>query len=184
LSNFKTNSFQVVASRTRAQIRNLDKITFEGTIPEREIPKYDLDGELAWYINDIAASREADADCGIPSVEFKVSCEPFLRQQYRYASHKITSWEDVTVLNSVDAQGCILDFYEKNPNAYGKQAVLDIWKLRGGDKSRRGQKARRGVKSRRRGDKADREDREQREQRDKEQRTNKHFEQCLESLII
>lgn len=127
----------IVASRTRLQIRNLEKIDSDGTITEETFPKYDLNGDLAWMVDGISASRETDE--GISGLEFLVRCHESRYGRYdRYdhsgpllslAAAKEESWEDISVLNSFWSRSEILLFYTKNPSAYGKKIVLDIWKL-------------------------------------------------------
>ena len=127
----KINAFlQVVASRTRGQLQNVNKLNPDGTLPQSEIPKYDLNGDFAWYIVDILASREVTADEGIPSVEFKIAYQK--SHLYYYHNSNFESWEDVSVLASYAARQAIIDFYRKEPNAYGKKVVHDTWKLGGG----------------------------------------------------
>jgi hypothetical protein len=48
----------VIASRTRQQIKNAEKLDADGVIPKTEKPKYAADGELTWWISTIKASRE------------------------------------------------------------------------------------------------------------------------------
>jgi hypothetical protein len=62
----------VVATRTRQQMLNLDKVDSDGTIPQRVDPKYDLNGDVAWWIRHISDSRETDSG----EVEFLVISEP------------------------------------------------------------------------------------------------------------
>ena len=114
-----------VSSRTRQQVRNVDNMTADGTIPPRDSPKYDLNGDLAWVITAIEQSREAVLE-GIQSVEFLVKGGPsysgntwerFCVQEGKGEKF----WEDVTVLNSPNCRHRINDFYEKNLKAYGAQ---------------------------------------------------------------
>jgi hypothetical protein len=123
----------VVASRTRQQLRNQDKLDSDGTIPRRVSAKYDLNGDLAWYIESITASRESKSDDGVYGVEFLVKTERTYggrdRYWYNHSVPKEQSWEDVSVLNSTSARSEIASFYQKNSKAYGMQTVLDIWKL-------------------------------------------------------
>jgi hypothetical protein len=114
-----------VSSRTRQQVRNVDNMTADGTIPLRDSPKYDLNGDLAWAITAIKQSREAVLD-GIQSVEFLVKGGPPYSgntwERFRVQKGKEEEfWEDVTVLNSPNCRHCINDFYEKNPKAYRAQ---------------------------------------------------------------
>ncbi len=64
-----------ISSRTRQQVRNVEKMTADGTIPNRVSPKYDLNGDLTWVISAVEESREAVLD-GIQSVEFYVQGSP------------------------------------------------------------------------------------------------------------
>ena len=114
-----------VSSRTRQQVRNVDNMTADGTIPHRDSPKYDLNGDLAWVITAIEQSREAVLG-GIQSVEFLVkggpSCSGNAWERFRVQKGKEEEfWEDVTVLNSLNCRHRINDFYEKKPKAYGAQ---------------------------------------------------------------
>jgi hypothetical protein len=114
-----------VSSRTRQQVRNVDNMTADGTIPLRDSPKYDLNGDLVWAITAIEQSREAVLD-GIQSVEFLAKGGPSYSgntlQRFRVQKGKEEEfWEDVTVLNSPNCRHHINDFYEKNPKAYGAQ---------------------------------------------------------------
>jgi hypothetical protein len=116
----------LISSRTRQQVRNVDKLTADGTIPAREIPKYDLNGDLAWSITAVENSREAVSD-GIQSVEFLVTAGPphgddKWRRFHVQEGKKKTFWEDVTVLNSLRCRHQINDFYENDPKAYGAQS--------------------------------------------------------------
>jgi hypothetical protein len=128
----------IVASRTRLQIRNLEKIDSDGTVTEETFPKYDLNGDLAWMVDSISASRETDE--GISGLEFLVRCYESRNDRYHrynWEGIRVTakeesleeSWEDISVLNSFWSRREILLFYTKNPSAYGKKIVLDIWKL-------------------------------------------------------
>jgi len=125
----------VIASRTRQQVRDVDKLGADGTRPERKTPKYDLNGDLAWNILEVTASRESISDDGASGVEFKVTCVPNTKRYYHGHSEdeKKTSWEDVTVLHSVTARSSIYTFYSQNANASGKQETLATWKSRGSD---------------------------------------------------
>jgi hypothetical protein len=146
-----------VSSRTRQQVRTLDKLSADGTIPERESPKYDLSGDLAWSISSIEKSREVVVD-GSPSVEFLVKAGPScsaVSRRHQIQEGKVKKfWEDVATMNSLDCRWSINEFYEKNPKAYGAQSkcsginvpiyidflssansplrlvVLDAWRLR------------------------------------------------------
>jgi hypothetical protein len=109
----------VVASRTRNQLRKLETLDDEGTIPKSVISKYDADGDLAWSIRGIMDSRRYEP-AGFPSsVEFKVRCVALNgpRNWNWSGLPEETSWEDVNILNNY--RGGILEFYRKYPGAYG-----------------------------------------------------------------
>lgn len=114
-----------VSSRTRQQVRNVDNMTADGTIPLRDSPKYDLNGDLAWTITAIEQSRQAVLG-GIQSVEFLAKggppCSGNTWERFRVQKGKEEEfWEDVTVLNSPNCRHHINDFYLNNPKAYGAQ---------------------------------------------------------------
>jgi hypothetical protein len=117
-----------ISSRTRQQVRNVEKMTADGTIPTRVPPKYDLNGDLTWIIYAVEESREAELD-GIQSVELYVQGGPSRNDNnnwaYRYVvdgkAEKEKFWEDATKLSSLGCRWHILDFYEKNPKAFGAQ---------------------------------------------------------------
>jgi hypothetical protein len=117
-----------ISSRTRQQVRNVEKMTADGTIPTRVSPKYDLNGDLTWLINAVEESREAVLD-GIQSVEFYVEGGPSRNDNNNWGrfyvldgkEEKEKFWEDVTTLSSLNCRWRILDFYEKNPKAFGAQ---------------------------------------------------------------
>jgi len=93
-------------------------------MPVRESPKYDLNGDLAWVIENVEDSREAVLD-DIQSVEFLVEAGPANNGSMwsRIQKGKESKfWEDVTVLNSLRCRHQIIAFYEKNPKAYGAQS--------------------------------------------------------------
>jgi hypothetical protein len=121
----------MVSSRTRHQVRNVNKLKADGTLPERESPKYDLNGDLAWCISTIEKSREVSLN-GSQSVEFLIKGGPSSHEfHWRIQEGKEQKfWEDVTTLNSMSCRHEINDFYQKNPKAFGKEVVLDVWKLR------------------------------------------------------
>jgi hypothetical protein len=112
-------------------------MTDQGTMPKRETPKYDLNGDLAWYVQRIEASRKAQSDDGGPSVEFRVKCLPESSPGRWYPRREtmetITSWEAVSVLHSASMRWDIVQFYAKNRNAFGMQETRDVWKLRSED---------------------------------------------------
>jgi hypothetical protein len=113
----------LVSSRTRQQVRNLDKMAEDGTIPTREAPKYDLNGDLTWIIRSIEKSRAAAVE-GIRSVEFLVKggpCSASSRWHIQEGKEQ-QSWEDVTTL-SLGSRWRVIDFYDKNPKAEGIQEV-------------------------------------------------------------
>ena len=121
----------MVSSRTRQGVRDVAKVADDGTLPSRRVPKYDLNGDLAWWVYKIDDVREVGSSDDIVSVEFKISCGP---ERYRIWDNPPLegnySWEDVSVLNSSQAREQIVDYYTKNLTAAGKQAVLDSWELR------------------------------------------------------
>jgi hypothetical protein len=121
----------VISSRTRQQLRNAENLTADGTLPERKSPKYDLNGDLAWCIVIIEKSREVSLG-GSQSVEFLIKGGPsYQDNRWRIQEDKVQKfWEDVTTMNSLNCRYEITDFYQKNPKAFGKQVVLDVWKLR------------------------------------------------------
>ncbi|KAE9374546.1 hypothetical protein N431DRAFT_543840 [Stipitochalara longipes BDJ] len=119
----------LVSSRTRQQVRSLDHMAADGTIPGRESPKYDHNGDLTWNVTSVEQPKEAVLD-GIQSVEFLVKTGPLYNKYRVQTGRREKFWEDVTVLNSSNCRHRINDFYEQNPKAYGAQIVLDIWKLR------------------------------------------------------
>jgi hypothetical protein len=102
-------------------------MTADGTMPTRVSPKYDLNGDLTWLINAVEESREAILD-GIQSVEFYVQRSPS-RNDNNWGriyvldgkEEKEKFWEDATTLSSLNCRWRILDFYEKNPKAFGAQ---------------------------------------------------------------
>jgi hypothetical protein len=105
-------------------------------MPRRETPKYDLNGDLAWYILRVEDSRKVLSDDGGSSVEFKVRCYPesvLRRFPPRKEDMEVTSWEAVSVLHSASAHWDIVQFYSKHRNAFGKQETRDVWKLRSED---------------------------------------------------
>jgi hypothetical protein len=116
-------------------------MTEQGTMPKRETPKYDLNGDLAWYVQRIDDSRKVESDDGGPSVEFRVKCLPESRPEIsparwyprRETTETITSWEAVSVLHSAGMRWDIVQFYAKNRNAFGMQETRDAWKLRSED---------------------------------------------------
>jgi hypothetical protein len=56
----------IVSSRTRAAARNLEKLDSNGVIPRRDVPRYDLNGDLAWEVLEVKDSREVCAVCNCP----------------------------------------------------------------------------------------------------------------------
>ncbi len=52
----------VIASRTRLQTRSALQLREDGTLPKREIPRYDLNGDLAWWIVEVVNCRSASTD--------------------------------------------------------------------------------------------------------------------------
>jgi hypothetical protein len=96
-------------------------MTADGTIPGRESPKYDLNGDLAWNVFAVEQSKEAVLD-GIQSVEFLVKGGPPYYKYHVHPDKEEKFWEDVTLLNSSNCRHRINDFYEKNPKAYGAQS--------------------------------------------------------------
>jgi hypothetical protein len=130
----------------------VDNLSADGTIPARESPKYDLNGDLTWSITAVEKSRDAVLD-GIQSVEFFVAGGPSYndntyRRWHTQEGKQQKFWEDVTTLSSLRCRHRINEFYEKNPKAFGAQSkahpndtfkfiiltvglvVLDLWKLR------------------------------------------------------
>ncbi|TAQ88297.1 hypothetical protein B7494_g3405 [Chlorociboria aeruginascens] len=124
----------IVASRTRAQLRNVDKIKADGTVPKRPVEKFDLNGELAWRVYQIHDSRQID-DGENQTVEFLLSCSGVHRSWMTINEREEAveamgrSWEDVTVLTGSQPRHMILEFYTGHPKADGKQLVLDAWKF-------------------------------------------------------
>ncbi|KAE8451915.1 hypothetical protein EG329_002756 [Mollisiaceae sp. DMI_Dod_QoI] len=118
----------VIASRTRQRLRGNDSIHADGTFPERETPKYDLDGTLAWTIVHINASREIVTDFGDIGVEFCVDYNTI--GNHRCSSGEEESWEDMAVLDPIHTVDRIVQFYEHNRDAFGKELVLQAWKQR------------------------------------------------------
>ena len=119
----------MVSSRTRQGVRDVAKVEDDGTLPSRGLPKYDLNGDLAWMVRKIDAVREVKSGDDVLSVEFKISCGPTSWKSREDAC----SWEDVSILNSCDAREEIVDYYTKDSTAPGKQIVLDTWRLRAVD---------------------------------------------------
>jgi hypothetical protein len=114
----------------------VDKLTDQGTMPRRETPKYDLNGDLAWYVLRVEDSRKVLSDDGGSSVEFRVRCYPESdpgRYPPRTQDKEVTSWEAVSVLHSASAHWDIVQFYSKHRDAFGKQETRDVWKLRSED---------------------------------------------------
>jgi hypothetical protein len=112
----------VVASRTRHQLRKLETLTDDGTIPKRVIPKYDADGDLAWHPLEVFAARGSGLDGYPPSVEFQVKIASLtgIHAWQRSDLPAEISWEDVSVMNSLSCRHLIATFYQKNPQADGK----------------------------------------------------------------
>ncbi|KAE8440385.1 hypothetical protein EG329_008172 [Mollisiaceae sp. DMI_Dod_QoI] len=79
----------------------------------RETSKYDLDGTLAWTIVHINASREIVTNFEDIEVEFCVDYNTI--GNHRCSSGEEESWEDMAVLD---------------PDAFGKELVLQAWKQR------------------------------------------------------
>lgn len=115
----------IIASRTRHQLRKLETLTDDGTIPKRVISKYDADGDLAWQVDEILASRRSEPDGFPPSVEFraKIASLTGIHAWQRSDLPAEISWEDVSVLNALWCRHAIVTFYQKNPQAYGKVRV-------------------------------------------------------------
>lgn len=126
--------------RTRQQLNRLENIDSDGTLPERTTPMHHLDGSLAWTIRKVLDSRE------IPDgVEFLITVRcPSIHYRSlnsRYGKMdgennapvtEITVWEHASHLSpNYD----VVLFYDKNPNAYGKRLVLDMWKAACGSKT-------------------------------------------------
>jgi hypothetical protein len=115
----------------------VDKVTDQGTMPKRKTPKYDLNGDLAWYVLGVEESRKVLEDDGGSSVEFRVKCYPESNPRRRYLRTEnkdtITSWEAVSVLHSASVHWDIVHFYSKHRTAFGKQETRDVWKLRSED---------------------------------------------------
>jgi hypothetical protein len=130
----------------------VDNLSADGTIPARESPKYDLNGDLTWSITTVEKSRDVVLE-GIQSVEFFVEGGPSYndntyRRWHAQEGKQQKFWEDVTTLSSLRCRHRINEFYEKNPTAFGAQSkahcshtfkymmltlglvVLDLWKLR------------------------------------------------------
>jgi hypothetical protein len=121
----------MVSSRTRQSARNVDKLAADGTLPDRDSPKYDLNGDLAWTISTIENCREVIVD-GVPSVEFFIKGGPSIGVRYRRIQEgkEQEFWEDISTLNSMHCRHSITEFYHKNPKEIGMRVVLDVWKLR------------------------------------------------------
>jgi hypothetical protein len=121
----------LISSRTRQSTRDVEKLAADGTLPDRDSPKYDLNGDLAWIISTIEKCREVSVD-EVPSVEFFIKSGPSISARYwRVQEGKEKEfWEDISTLNSMNCRHKIVDFYENNPRACGMQVVLDVWKLR------------------------------------------------------
>lgn len=105
-------------------------------MPRRETPKYDLNGDLAWYVLRVEDSRKVLSDDGGSSVEFRVRCYPESepgRYPPRTEDKEVTSWEAISVLHSASAHWDIVQFYSKHRDAFGKQEARDVWKLRSED---------------------------------------------------
>jgi len=89
----------VVASRTRQGLKNMAKVDIDGTIPKRKLPKYDFNGDLAWYIDTISASRPSDDD--LYGVEFKATLSRSGEESAYPRVSEGQSWESVGVLKYV-----------------------------------------------------------------------------------
>jgi hypothetical protein len=117
-----------ISSRTRQQLRNVEKMTADGTTPTRVSPKYDLNGDLTWNVTAVEESREAVLD-GIQSVEFYVQGGPLRNDTNNLGRFYVLDgkekkekfWEDATRLSALGCRWHIFGFYEKNPKAFGAQ---------------------------------------------------------------
>jgi len=124
----------VISSRTRQGLRNAESVAVDGTFPVRKTPKYDMNGDLTLRTNGVEDVREVIAMDGTTSIEFLV--KTISDSGYPFTTSEMSqSWEDISVLNLWSHMGDIASFYARRPDAYGKQVVSDIWKLRGVDES-------------------------------------------------
>jgi len=67
----------IVASRTRLQTRNVERLDDDGILPDREVPKYDLDGNLTWHVKLVKDVRSASSEDSTSGIEFEVCQPPF-----------------------------------------------------------------------------------------------------------
>jgi hypothetical protein len=97
-------------------------------VPKRIISKYDSNGEIAWHVEEILDARRSESD----GVEFQVKCASLtgIHSYQRSGFPSETSWESTSALNNWQWRSLIVRFYHIKPKAYGKQEVVDAWKLR------------------------------------------------------
>jgi hypothetical protein len=116
----------IIASRTRHQLRQLETLTDDGRIPRAPLPKYNVDGDLNWIVEEVLASRRSEPDGFPPSVEFQVKCVALIGRFQRSSIPPEVTFEDAAALNSFDQRCAIVSFYTVNPSAYGKVSYLTI----------------------------------------------------------
>jgi len=104
-------------------------------MPERSIPKYDLNGDFTWHIASIVSSRATEFGNDAYGVDFLVKYS-----KTRWGEAVGETWESVAALNSVESRSWIVRYYQQTPTGYGKELVLDLWKLDGPGNGEEGEK--------------------------------------------
>ncbi|KAH8821617.1 hypothetical protein F5884DRAFT_850836 [Xylogone sp. PMI_703] len=127
-----------IPSRTRLQTRSFKDVATDGTLPKKVLSKYDMEGTLAWRVERILASRECTSIEGAESVEFQIDCQPIYMKDIRFCWNWKNNlpmerfWEEVSIMNVPHNHPAIMQFYRDNRDAYGKEAVVEIWKTGAG----------------------------------------------------
>lgn len=120
---------EIVSSRTRSQLRSSAMINPDGTLPQMPRPKYNAEGQLTRYVSHISDSRETAVHDGLSGVEFRV----YHRANMDDDSMCVASWEDADVLSSPESLESIIDYYNINEMAAGKEALVEYWNLQCND---------------------------------------------------
>jgi len=103
--------------------------------PKDPIPKYDLNGDFTWHIASIVSSRATEFGNDAYGVDFLVKYS-----KTRWGEAVGETWESVAALNSVESRSWIVRYYQQTPTGYGKELVLDLWKLDGPGNGEEGEK--------------------------------------------
>jgi len=119
----------IVSSRTRSQVKE-KTLTRLGTVAEKKVPKWDLEGILSWNVETILKSKRTKG-----GIDDELEC---IQLRVQWAGGNGKSWEKLGDFGSLHHLPPICDFYEKDLDAVGIDEALRFMKRVGTAPTREG----------------------------------------------